>query len=304
MVVYTILIDLKNVIKFTQEKIEKKNIDGAPYREYYQFSDFGMTLRAYGYKAFSTACHATDEWRDKLIENAKIKLQFAPDSIFYDQLGGHPPKFCFNKNHKHGARIDEDAKYKMQNVQAIRDAIPNDVCIGTENVVDCLSQMFDYCHGMHGSKYDPDWFFPSIYRYVFPDTIMTNRFVHDDFDKNTNWFERSMNYAFVNGLRFDVSIYRGRKVDVASCPKYANYLKYLLDLKEEYKDFFYEGGTFIGDDTSIIKPYDTIANLYQNAKGEKILILWNDTTSNKKATVKAYCKKYTLAPNEFKIIRL
>lgn len=286
------------------DKIEKKNIDGAPYRDYYRFSDYGMMLRTDGYKAFSLACHATDEWREKLIENAKIKLQFNPDSIFYDQLGGNPPLFCFNKNHKHGARVDEDATFKAQNVNAVRSILPKDVCIGTENVVDCISQTFDYIHGCHLASYCPNWGFPSLYRYVFPDTIVTNRFLHDDFDKFDNWFERSMNYAFVNGLRFDVSIYRGRKVDVASCPKYANYLKYLLDLKEEYKDFFYEGGTFIGDDTSIIKPYDTIANLYQNAKGEKILILWNDTTSNKNATVKAYCKKYSLAPNEFKIIRL
>ena len=83
----------------------KKNIDGAEYREYYQFANNGMMLRTFGYKSFSTACHGTAEWKAKLLENAQIKLQFNPDSIFFDQLGGHWPRFCFDARHKHGSAL-------------------------------------------------------------------------------------------------------------------------------------------------------------------------------------------------------
>lgn len=273
-------------------KIEKMNIDGTSYREYYAFSDYGMVLRTFGYKSFSSACHATEEWKEKLIENAKIKLSFDPDSLFFDQLGGHLPRFCFNRAHKHGNRIDEDVKYKIENVRAIREITPKDKCIGTENVVDVFVGYFDYAHGCEGAIYQPKRAFPSLFRYTFPEVVVTNRFAHD----NKPFFRQELNYALANGLRFDISIYRGRMIGVADLPDYAEYLKKLLDLKEEYREFFYEG-RFIGDDPSLQKPLFITANIFEAKDGRRLLIVWNESGNN--YTLEAYGKTFALAPNEF-----
>ena len=270
--------------------IEKKNIDGTSYREYYSFADYGMMLRTFGYKSFSSACHATEEWKAKLIENAKIKIDFGPDSIFFDQLGGHLPRLCFDSTHKHGNRIDEDVTYKIENVRAVRATIPRGKCIGTENVLDVMSGCFDFSHGCIYAGYK-EYRFPSLFRYTFPEVIVTNRFAHDE----KAIFKHELNFAFVNGLRFDVAIYRGRLVDVSAVPNYANHLKELLDLKEEYRKYFYEG-RFLGEDTSIEKPRFITANLFEAKDGARMLALWNESDST--YTLAAYGKTFKLLPNQ------
>ena len=282
--------------KSVGQYIEKKNIDGTSYREYYSFADYGMMLRTFGYKSFSSACHATEEWKEKLIENAKIKLSFNPDSIFYDQLGGHMPRLCFDSSHKHGARIDEDVKYKIENVNAVRETIPADKCIGTENVLDVMSGCFDFSHGCIYAGYK-EYRFPSLFRYAFPDVVVTNRFAHDEKPS----FRHELNFAFVNGLRYDVSIYRGRVTDVSGVPEYASHLRSLLDLKEKHRRFFYEG-RFLGEDTSIDKPLTVTANLYSADDGSQLLALWNE--SREPITISAYGTAYTLSPNEIRCVEI
>lgn len=274
----------------------KKNIDGAEYREFYRFAGNGMMLRTFGYKSFSSACHGTDAWKEKLIENAKIKLAFDPDSLFFDQLGGHLPRFCFDSSHKHGCRCDMDLCYKQENVSAIRAILPEGKCIGTENVVDVLAPYFDYAHGCENAWYAKDSF-PSLYRSLFPETVVTNRFSHDD----GVHYRTQLNFAFVNGLRFDVSIYRGREIGVAGLPNYAAYLRYLLALKQEYRAYFYDG-TFLGEDRTVAAPDGVTANLFRAQDGRLLLVLWNDTPAD--CTVEAHGGIYTLAPDEFYLVEL
>lgn len=293
-----ILLDVvTDYYKETGHKISKKNIDGVEYRDYYRFSDYGMTLKTFGYKTFTHACPATEEWKNKLIENAKIKLQYNPDSIFYDQIGGAcSAMLCFDETHKHGKRTDEEAIYKIENVKAIRDILPIDKCIGTENLSDCVSPLFDFIHGCHMAGYGQNHF-PSLYRYIFPEIIITNRFLHDEKDG----FEKILNHAFVNGFRFDVSIFRGKMTDISSQPKYGEHLKYLLDIKEKYKDYFYFG-TFIGDDTSFEKPFFITANLYMNCENKQILAVFND--SDKEYDFTAYGKTEKISPYGIAVIEI
>jgi hypothetical protein len=292
-----VLIDVKtDFYKNEGYQYTKKNIDGEEYREYYQFSNNGMMLKTFGYKAFSSACHGTEGWKNKLIENAKIKLEFNPDSIFFDQLGGHLPRFCFDATHKHKNRCDMDAVYKKENVEAIREILPEGKCIGTENVLDALAPYFDYCHGCLGTWFD-EFNFPSMYRYVFPETIITNRLIHDE----KTFYQHHLAFAFVNGLRFDVSVYRGRETDIIAVPNYAEYLSYLLTIKQHYCEFFYDG-VFIGDDVSVKKPLHITANLFRSNEGKELLVLWN--SGHHDETVEAYSVSYTLAANEFRLILL
>jgi len=64
---------------------------------------------------------------------------------------------------------------------------------------------------------------------------MTNRYLHDE---RTGWKD-DLNYTFIQGFRFDVAIFRSRKVGIAAMPNYAQHVKKLLSLKQEFARFFY-----------------------------------------------------------------
>lgn len=225
-------------------KVCRLNIEGCEYREFYQFSNNGTLLKEWGYKTFASACMATDSWHDKLIENARIKLAFKPDSIFFDQVGGHLPRPCFNPEHKHGFRIDTEATWRMKNLADIKALVSGETAVGTENTVDVFSQFFHYHHGhMSGTWYE-DYGFPEMYRQTFPECIITNRLLHDDRAD----MKRQLNFAFMIGHRFDVSIYRGHRNLITDLPDYAAYVKKLTDLREQYHDFFYHGTFCLSND--------------------------------------------------------
>ena len=72
--------------------------------------------------------------------------------------------------------------------------------------------------------------------------VVTNRMLHDERED----FRRHYNSAFIYGLRFDASVYRCRKVSVVAMPNMTAHLRKLIDLKEKYRRFFYEG-TFVSE---------------------------------------------------------
>lgn len=276
--------------KETGHKISKKNIDNVEYHEFYGFSNNGTLLRLFGYKTFVSACNATDEWKNKLIENAKIKLSFHPDALFFDQMGGSNPLPCFDSTHKHKNRCDAEAQYKIENIKELNALLSGDMGIGTEIVVDAFTPYFHYYHGMWGECYK-EHCFPQLYRTVFPETILTNRRIHD----NKKGFRKHLNFAFVNGLRFDVSIFRGRVGGIAMLPDYAEHVKYLLELKEHYRGYFYEG-SFEGPEETIPFGGGIWANRFRSAQGGLLTVLWNETDEAKQ--VDFYGETITLQPNE------
>ncbi len=292
-----VLIDVTGEYYKTEgHKVSKKNIEGVEYREYYEFGDCGSMLRTHGHKSFTAACHATDSWRDKLIENAKIKLSFDPDAIFYDQIGGHDPHLCFDKSHHHGPRADMDAYFKLRNVKAIRETLPEGKGMGTENATDCYSQHFDFIHGLLAADWDAGNF-SALYRYTFPETIISNRFLHDERDD----FKAQLILALVYGLKYDVSIYRGRLIDISGQPEYGKFLKQMIDIKEEHREFFYEG-KYAGTYDEAEKSDTVIANVFESPDGKQLVAIWNPEKTTETVTVCG--ESYTLGENEFKLIRL
>lgn len=237
-ILYTngILMDVKSEFYQKHGKdVVMIDFDGNPILDHYRFSNQGTILRTFGYKTFGQACQATEEWKQQLLHNGRVKLSMDPDSIFFDQIGGHWCWLCFNKNHKHGNRGDTDPQYRAENFQALNGLLTGDKAIGTENTVDLFSPYVDYHHGCDfGNWYAPN-VFPQIYLNTFPETIMTNRFIHDERAD----YKLQLNYALVCGYRFDVSIYRGRVIDMDGVKDYANHVKYLLEYKERYHRFFY-----------------------------------------------------------------
>lgn len=230
------LIDTRtDYYKQTGHKICAIDIDGNPYFEHYRFSNNGSMLKTYGYKTFATGCHGTNEWKERLLESGRLKLKFKPDAIFYDQLACSN-KLCFNAAHLHKNRIDEEPRYRLENIKAINSLLGAQQAFGTEWALDRTTAHTNFTHGCGSGASFKKNAYPDLFRHTFPEAIMSNRLIHDEKAD----FKAHLNYAFVSGFIFDVAIYRSRAA-LADVPKYAEYLKYLIELKEKYHEFFYLG---------------------------------------------------------------
>lgn len=264
------LIDIKT--KYYAEHgrdICSKDIDGNEYREHYRFSNDGTVLKTFGYKSFVTACHSVPEWRDKLMDTAKMKLGFGADSVFFDQLGCCV-KLCFDTSHPHGNRIDEEADYRSRNIDSIKELLTSEKAIGSEWVADRLTTKIDFTHGCGmAMSYSPN-VYPDIFRSTFPECVISNRGIHDERED----YRECLNYAFVHGLIFDAAVYRCRKTGMSGLEGYSNHIKSLLELRECYKEYF-TSGTYESA-YGLKLPPDIWAVKY-TYDGNSILAVWNNS---------------------------
>jgi len=168
--------------------------------------------------------------------------------------------------------------------------------MGTENATDCYSQHFDFIHGLLAADWDAGNF-SALYRYTFPETVISNRFIHDERDD----FKAQLIMALVYGLRYDVSIYRGRLIDISGQPEYGKFLKQMIDIKEEHREFFYDG-KYAGTYDEAEKSDTVIANVFESPDGKQLVAIWNPEKTTETVTVCG--ESYTLGENEFKLIRL
>ncbi len=236
--------------------VAKIDIDGNEYLMNYKFEKDGTYLRNYGYKSFVEACQATEAWPEKLIENGRLKLTFAPDGIFYDQVGGIS-RLCFNDKHKHGRRIDDELYFRRENIARIRSILGEEQALGTECTNDAVSGCVDYLHGCDYANYyrrtksdSVKNLFPAMFRRTFPEIIMTNRFLHDC---RPGW-KNDLNYAFVQGFRYDVALFRCRKIGIAGLPEHAEHIGKIMAKKAEYARFFYNRETKYVVETALDLP--------------------------------------------------
>ncbi len=273
-----ILIDKKSdFYREHRNEAARIDIDGNEYEDHYKFEDNGTVLRNYGYKSFVDACQATDIWLETLKKNGEMKISFDPNSIFYDQIGGRS-KLCFNPEHKHGYRPDDEMVYRRQNLKELRAICKGDIAIGTECVNDGAIGEVDYIHGCdsgafyRAKKNSPvKNIFPQMFLRTFPEPIISNRFIHDC----RIGFREDLNHAFMNGFRFDVAIYRCRKDTIGALPEYAEQIAKIMKLKEQYAEFFYFGGKYVCD-TELSLPQGVKYCEYVHAE-KRMFALWNDS---------------------------
>lgn len=289
-----ILID-KNTDFYREHSLDapKKDIDGNEYLMNYKFENNGTYLRNYGYKTFVEACQATDVWYDTLEKNGRMKLSFDPDSIFYDQIGG-VCRLCFNKEHKHGPRPDDELHFRRENLDKLRSMLKDEQAIGTECTNDSVCGRVDYIHGCdYGNSYratknsSVKGHFPQMFRRSFPEIIMTNRFIHDC---RKGW-KNDLNHAFIQGFRYDVALFRCRKIGIGSMPEYGEHLEKIMKLKEEYSRFFYDRAARYVCDTELSLPSEIKYCEYVNGD-ERMFALRND--SEQAVTFTLFDKEITL----------
>lgn len=244
-----------------------KDIENNEYQEFYKFSNNGTLLRE-AHKTFVGGCFATEQWREKIYEIAQNNLNYGSNGIFFDQLGivYHT---CFDASHEHGNRIDEEPQYRIETIRHIKEMLKEEHLHGTEGINDRAASYMDYLHGCgFATGYEPDGY-PLIFRYVYPQIPVTNRFAHDE---RWDW-KMQLNYAFTYGLIYDVSIYRGRAKSIEDAPAYAAYLKELIDLRKEYLDFFTDGKM---DEPKNALPQN-VHGVEYSFGGGTILTLWNNS---------------------------
>lgn len=249
-------------------KYTKKNIEQSEYREFYRFSNNGSLLRVSGLKTFSMGCFATEGWRNKLIEIKDRHLSLGSNGTFFDQFSCCF-YLCFDESHDHGHRIDLDPQYRVELIGRISESLKEDEWFGSEWVLDRISPLLDFSHGCGPGMAFAENAYPKIFRYTFPELIVSNRFAHDE----KPGYRRELNYAFIHGMLFDVSLYRGRIDSIEDCPGYAEWVGKLTALREKYCDFFVDGKY---DLPSVELPEGIKAVEYK--LGERsILAVWNDS---------------------------
>lgn len=272
------------------------DIDGNEYRDHYRFGNAGTALRAFGYKSFVTACAGTPEWIRLQVEHEDQKFSFGADSAFYDQIGAYAPMPCFCEQHPHGKRPAQQEEGRRQCMKAIGEHCPEGRAIGTEMVTDVL---LPYVHYVHGAQVGPIFTenaYPALLLRTFPEMVHTDRFVHDD----KAGIERLLHHAFIYGFRFDVSPWRGR-TDISSMPRLTALVKRLVDLRDNYREFFYRG-KFVCD-TDFLLPTRVRKGEFLSEDGKRRLItLWNDNATE--VTMDICGKSVTIAPGDVACVPL
>ncbi len=263
-----------------------KDIEGNDYIEKYQFSNSGTMLKI-GHKTFVTGCYGTKEWADKVEELERRQLSLGAKGTFFDQLGcGF--KLCFDTNHSHGNRIDEDPALRLQAVKKMRTNLGEDDWFGTEWVGDRISPEMDFTHGYGTSiEFTPDAY-PYLFRYTFPECTVSNRLIHDE---KEGW-EKHLNYAFVHGMIFDVGLWRCRIKSIDDLPNYGKKVKELIDLRKAYLDFF-----TLGKFDMLDLP-DGVWGAKYTYNGKSIATLWNDADTDFEMVGQ------TVRPHEVKVVCL
>ncbi len=244
-----------------------KNIEGMEYREFYKFANNGTMLRFGGHKTFVPGCHGTPQWRAKVEELGERERALGSSGVFFDQLNCCF-NLCFDDTHEHGARIDEEPRFRIDTIERIRAGLCEDEWFGTEWPMDRISPRIDFTHGCGPSTAFREDAYPYIFRYTFPEALISNRMAHDE----KAGYRRELNYAFVHGLLFDVALWRCRIDSIDDCPNYAAYLKQLTDLRSAYRDFFTEGAYDMLPDGLP----DTVRGAQYTRGDRRILALWND----------------------------
>jgi hypothetical protein len=184
---------------------------------------------------------------DVLKSFVDIAAKLEVDGVFFDQLGLSFNK-CWDKSHGHPVPYisnNYDKVMALKELKAyVRSKNPG-MSFGIEWVSDMCAPHIDYTHSvpLNGNlpSEDPDTkmistnFFPEIYRYTFPEAIISDREIRDDTD-----IERRVNLCLLRGMVSDVEIYRCRAT-IAETPHYSEYLGKANKIREKYASLLLAG---------------------------------------------------------------
>ena len=245
-------------------------------------------------------CPSTEGWSNTLMDLTKYIADVGADAIFYDQIGfgGASSGICLTPEHNHDDPAAAVGPGIYQNIKEIRTAIKQkypDFAFMTEGLNDAVSSYFDFNHGSGDGYEYKERSFPALFRYTFPEIIFTNRYSSPYMSPD------QANFAFINGLRFDVETRYVADVELllegkrptreyyenlvwppnnieelmnAPVTEYAAYLRKLSDLRSENDILL--NGKFVDTEGFKIDNDDVRARAFQ--KGNKLaVVVWNNS---------------------------
>lgn len=226
----------------------------------------------------SLACPGSDLWQEKMLSSADVCMNLGADGVLYD-LGGLKPYFCFDRTHNH-AKPSHSCEQKAARFEELHGHIHHEKAenaILMEHAVDIFNQHMDIVHSSRIVSQTDD--LSAMYRYTFPELVMTNRECGED-ENDYLW---KAGFSFLYGLRFDMTIYRccGTLSDI---PNYAAYLKTINTLRERYANTLLRG-RFIDEDGIAWDQPQVRVKAFAAEDGEIGCALWNPTKEDVPVTV-------------------
>ncbi|HWQ90444.1 MAG TPA: DUF6259 domain-containing protein [Clostridia bacterium] len=260
-------------------RITAKDIWGYEYRETYGGSGNGAFMGVMRNKWFGAACPAAPGWIDQLVSQARMVLGFGAQGVFFDQLGGAPPYICFSKEHNHTKPSLAVGPWKVKNLQRLREVIKAhdpDAILSIELVVDCYAGFADIIHSEGIGFYVDQESFGEMFRYTFPEAIVTNRSGQGPLARDRR---QQLGQAFSLGMRFDSSVRDAQNPDAA------RYLTRLSELYKAHADLLLEG-RFV-DSEGFLNDNNRVSSHAFVAGNRMAVTLWNPTTVPQRARVVA-----------------
>ncbi len=276
--------------KFGHE-VEILDINGDPIPKNFVYQGRGELREKVGAKLFYLACAGTQRWRDQLMSQLRLMDSMGPDCLFIDCYGFCPYQPCFNHDHEHGFRVDEEWKYhRMFFDDAVAFCHEKGRVLATEGVTDIAGAYNQFLHGNIGADFRiKSNAYPQMFRYTFPEIITTVRNIYS----SQGDYIRQFRNALTMGMRLDAQLWVCR-ADIARDPDYAKAVGEYTTLLDKYGEFFYDG-RFTVMDTSPL-PYYLKRTEWLDSDGSRVMrILYN--ASDKE--ISGY-HGITLAPGEIR----
>lgn len=214
----------------------------------YYFRGEGNFYYNFASRSFVHACPFCKEWEDVLKEVIDTAFENGCKGAFFDQLG-RGSRVCWSEQHNHASPALTGGIQRAEQIKRLRryarSKSPN-MSLGIEILCDITAVQADFVHTSTGAtETTNDWentgekpkseYFIDLFRYIFPEIILTDREIRDDID-----IQRRVNHTLLKGLRSDVEIYRCRR-SIAETPIYQDYLGRANALRKRYGHLLLDG---------------------------------------------------------------
>ena len=258
-----------------------RTINGNRHRVGFVYPGFGEFRQMHGVRQFAVACSGTALWRDQVYSQLELMQNaFDPDCLFVDCYGAAPTQPCFNDAHEHGPRVDREWSGRRKFFdRAVAYCDEIDKPLATEIATDIAASYTQFIHSGLGNfaEIAPNTEqFPALFRYTFPEVIVSNRGVRNA----EGDFAKKLRNCLVYGIRFDAELYVCRRT-IDAVPAYAEVIGRCCKKMREYGEFYFDG-RFTVRDTSPLPP-GVVRGEFLNADGTKLLTVLHN--AGKKAAV-------------------
>lgn len=170
------------------------------------------------------ACMSSRQWQQVMLDVAVKAQKLGASGILYDRIGGCQPYLCFSDQHNHAHPALATGPGKRALVRRIRQHVKEvdpEFGVLTELVTDCLCQHVDLIHGHGMGTSNQPGSFPEMFRYTFPEMIVTQRHPSPLLDR------AAANFAVLYGLRHELEFRYAPDVRLmrqSAVPSYRDYI--------------------------------------------------------------------------------